>query len=147
MRILLWILVAFAVAPAVQGQALIAERTVAWRSFAAERSARVRAFHAGDSRRPTTVVVDDAAGNAAPVTDDAPFVAELAARELGLDPVETTFVFRFTPAAFNPAAGDGGKTLLLGATFRRTASGGLGAPTWRVLSSEALQELTDRAMR
>ena len=146
MRALLLVLLVASLAPSVRAQSPVAERTIAWRSFAADRSARVRAFPADDDRRPTTIVVDDSAANGAPVTDDAQFVADLVARELGVDPTAATFVFRFTPAAFGAPA-DGGKTLLLGATFRRTASGGLGAPAWRVLSSAALEALTDRAMR
>ncbi len=56
-------------------------------------------------------------------------------------------MFRFTPAAFVADASDRGKTLLLRATFRRTSSGSLGAPSWRVITSDALEDLTDRALR
>ena len=125
----------------------IHDEVVAWRTYSSERSARVRVFASGDERRPLTAVVDDRAANGGAVTDEAAFVADHVGRTLGFDPVAATFVFRFTPAAFVEGAGDDGKTLLLQATFRRTASGGLGSPTWRVVSPDQLGELTDRALR
>lgn len=123
------------------------DRDLAWRTYAAERTARVRVFPAPDERRPRTVVVDDRAANAGPVTEEAPYLADLIGREFGFDPVEATYVFRYTPAAFVEGASDGGKTLLLRATFRRTGSGALGAPQWRVITADELDELTDRAFR
>ena len=123
------------------------DEVVTWRTYSSERSARVRVFASGDERRPVTAVVDDRAANGGAVTDEAAFVADHVGRSLGFDPVAATFVFRFTPAAFVEGAGDDGKTLLLQATFRRTASGGLGSPSWRVVSPDQLGELTDRALR
>lgn len=146
MRAVLLVLVVAAFVPSAAAQALV-ERDVTWRSYASERSARVRTFHADDERRPTTIVVDDRAGNGTPVTDDAQFVADLVGRELGVDPSAATFVFRFTPAAFAAEADEQGKTLLLRATFNRTTTGALGSPTWRVITSDALAALTDRALR
>ena len=131
---------------AAQG-APLADTELAWRTYSAERSARVRTFHSENERRPLTIVVDDRAGNGAPITDEAAFVAELAGRELGVDPTTATFVFRYTPAAFSADAGERGKTLLLRATFSRLQTGGLGSPTWRVISPDALDALTDRAFR
>ena len=123
------------------------DQTVTWRTYGAERSARVRVFPAPDERRPWTVVVDDRASNGAPVTDEVTYVAETVGRTFGFDPVGATFVFRFTPAAFHADGRDGGKTLLLRATFRRGTSGALLSPDWRVITAEALDDLTDRAYR
>ncbi len=123
------------------------DETVSWRTYASERSARVRVFASDDERRPRTVVVDDRASNDDVITDDAQFVADVIGRELGFDPVAATFVFRFTPASFVEDASGGGKILLLKATFRRTSTGALGSPDWRVISSDVLEDLTDRAMR
>jgi hypothetical protein len=131
---------------AAQGAALH-DSVITWRTYSDDRAARVRVYASSDERRPRTVVVDGRAGNGAPVTDEAAFVADLIGRELGFDPVAATFVFRFTPAAFADGAPDRGKTLLLRATFRRTSSGGLGSPDWRVILPDALDELTDRALR
>ena len=137
---------AFAAPAFAQGTA-VHDSPIAWRTYAAAREARVRTFPSTDERRPIVVVVDDRAGNGAPITDDAAFVADLVGREQGFDPTEATFVFRFTPAAFAEGAPDRGKTLLLRATFGRGASGGLTAPQWRVLTADALDDLTDRAFR
>ncbi|WP_420454992.1 hypothetical protein [Rubrivirga sp.] len=123
------------------------DQTMTWRTYAATRQARVRVFLADDERRPRTVVVDDQASNAGAITDEAQFLADLVGRELGFDPAEATFVFRFTPASFVADAPERGKTLLLRALFRRSPSGALGAPTWRILSSDELAEMTDRALR
>lgn len=133
-------------APSAQA-APAADQQLTWRSYSAPRQARVRLFHTDDERRPRTVVLDDCASNGAPITDEATFVADLAARELGFDPTEATFVFRFSPAAFGDGARDSGKTLLLRATFSRGASGNLVSPQWRVITADALSALTDRALR
>lgn len=146
MRFLFALLVLTAAPAAAQGVPL-ADTELAWRTYSSERSARVRTFHSEDERRPVTVVVDDRAGNGAPITDEAAFVAELAGRELGVDPTTATFVFRYTPAAFHADASERGKTLLLKATFQRLQTGGLGSPQWRVISPDLLDTLTDRAFR
>lgn len=131
---------------AAQGPALH-DQQLAWRTYAAPRQARVRIFASTDERRPTVVVVDDRADNGGPITDEAGFVADLAGREIGFDPTAATFVFRFTPAAFADGAGEEGKTLLLRATFQRGSTGTLGSAQWRVITADALDELTDRAFR
>ena len=151
MRVLLFVLlVVLSVHSAAAQGGPLHDQDVTWRSYEADgsRTARVRVFASGDERRPHTVVVDDRASNGrAPITDEAPYVAETIAREIGFDPTEATFVFRFTEAAFAENGSDRGKALLVRATFRRTASGSLGAPSWYVITPEALEDLTDRAMR
>ena len=140
-----------AAAPAfAQDFAPLHDQEVSWRSYEAggERTARVRVFLSGDERRPHTAVIDDRASNGRqPITSEAPFVAEVVGRELGFDPTAATFVFRFTESSWVEDGSDRGKALLIKATFRRTASGALGSPSWRVLSPEGLEDLTDRAMR
>ena len=134
-----------AAAPAVaQDAGPLADAVVAWRAPDGDRQARARLFAAGDDRRPSTIVLDDADAGRAPLTDEAGFVADVAARELGVDPEAATFVFRFTPEAFGA---EGRKTLLLRATFRRGASGSLTGAQWRVITADALDRLTDRAFR
>lgn len=133
-------------AAAAQG-APLHDTELAWRTYSSDRSARVRVFHSEDERRPHTVVVDDRAGNGAPITDEAGFVAELAGRELGVDPTAAAFVFRYTPAAFDADGAESGKTLFLKAIFRRLDTGGLASPSWRVITADAMDELTDRSFR
>ncbi|NNF57197.1 MAG: hypothetical protein HKN04_03060 [Rhodothermaceae bacterium] len=131
---------------AVAAQAL-ADTVLTWQSYTHERSARVRLFACDDEARPHTVVVDERAESAGgPVTDEVRYVAETIGRTLGFDPATATFVFRFTAGGFTLGGGGEGKTLLLRATFRRVASGDLGSPSWRVLSRDALSDLTDRAL-
>ena len=122
------------------------DEVLTWRSYSAERSARVRVFDSGDSRRPHTVVIEEANDDAGgPVTDEARYVAETIGRTFGFDPVDAFFVFRFEIGSATGASA-GNKILLLRATFRRGASGDLGAPSWRVISAETLSDLTDRAL-
>jgi hypothetical protein len=143
--LLLFALLASA-APDLRAQPL-ADTLLTWQSYSDDRSARVRLFRCDDADRPHTVVVDERAESAGgPVTDEVRYVAETIGRTLGFDPATATFVFRFTAAGFAPDADDEGKALLLRATFRRGASGDLNAPSWRVLSRDALAELTDRVL-
>lgn len=117
-----------------------------WRSYSAERSAHIRVFASAVSDRPYTVVVDEADdGAAGPVTDEARYVAETIGRTFGFDPVEAFYVFRFEVGS-SSGSSSGNKVLLLRATFRRGASGDLGAPSWRVISAETLTDITDRAL-
>ena len=141
------LLAALALAAPAAAQGALHDAPLAWRTYADARQARVRIFAGTDERRPTVVVVDDCAANGGPITDDAAFVADLVGREQGFDPTAATFVFRFTPAAFTADADDRGKTLLLRATFTRGESGALTSPQWRVLTADALDDLTDRAFR
>ena len=144
-RCTLLLLVLLPAAPSLGAQPVV-DTVLTWRSYSHDREARVRLFRSGDEDRPHTVLVDERAESAGgPVTDEAPYVAETIGRALGFDPVAATFVFRFTAAGFTPGAPDGGKSLLVRATFRRGASGNLNAPAWRVLSRDELAELTDRA--
>lgn len=146
-RLLALSLALLALTPADLRAQPLADTVLTWRSYSDVRSARVRLFRVDDADRPTTVVVDERAeSTGGPVTDEARYVAETIGRTFGFDPAAATFVFRFTPAGFAAGADEGGKTLLLRATFRRGASGDLGAPSWRVLSRDALADLTDRAL-
>ena len=150
MRLLVLLALAWVAAPVAAQSGPLHDQEVTWRSYNGDRprAVRVRVFASGDERRPHTVVVDDRAANGrAPVTDEAPYVAETIGRELGFNPVEAVFVFRFTAASFAEEGSDSGKAVLVKATFRRTSSGSLGSPSWRVLTPEALEDLTDRQMR
>lgn len=128
------------------------DTTLAWPGYGGNRTARVRLFEnaARDrDRRATTIVLDDTAANPHPITDDALFLAEHVGRALGIDPIHLAFVFRFDAAAFAEDASDAprGKVLTLRATFRRTTSGRLSAPSWRILSPEETLDYTDRHLR
>lgn len=124
------------------------DRILTWRTYdlGFERAARVRVFPSTDERRSIAVVIDEHVGGEKPATAEARYVAEVIGREFGFNPVNASFVFRYTGASFVEDASDGGKELLLRVTFRRLASGSLGGPSWRVLSRDELSRLTDRAL-
>ncbi len=133
--------------PETHAQGATLDTLLAWRSYSDTRQARVRVYPCDDDQRPRTVVVDDPAENGGLVTDEIRYFAELVGRALRFDPAEATFVLRYTAAAFTPGSDDRGRALLLRATFRRTDSGELGPPSWRVITAEALEDLTDRQLR
>lgn len=123
-----------------------ADTLLTWRTYGQEGTARVQTFASNDEDRPRTVVVDERAENRAGlVTDDVRYFVETYGRSVGVDPAEAAFVFRFNGASFCTDGPDD-KTLLLRATFTRTKTGRLSAPSWRVISREELAELTDRAL-
>jgi hypothetical protein len=123
------------------------DTVLTWETYGTPRTARVRTYQADDERRPWTVVVDEPASDHPPVTDDVRYFVETLGRRLDLDPTAATFIFRYTAASFTAGASEAGRRLLLRATFRRTESGELGPPTWRVVASDALSDLTSRQLR
>ena len=123
-----------------------ADTLVTWQTYGQEGITRVRTFPSNDEERPLTIVVDELAENrAGAVTDDVRYFVDDLGRQLGVDPTEATFVFRFTGESFCEGGG-ADKLLLLRATFRRTTAGNLGSPSWRLVSRDELAELTDRAL-
>ncbi len=145
-RLLLLLIVIVALSTSGASAQSGADEVITWRSYSAERSAHVRVFDSGDRARAFTVVIEETNdGGSGPVTDEARYVAETVGRTFGFDPVEAFFVFRFEISS-STGASSSNKVLLLRATFRRGASGDLGAPTWRVISAETLSDITDRAL-
>lgn len=133
-----------ALAPTTRAQAI--DTLFTWQTYDTEGVTRVQVFPSNDEDRPITVVVDELAENqAGAVTDDVRYFVDTLGRQFGYDPAEITFVFRFTGASFHEGA-DSDKLLLLRATFRRTATGNLGSPSWRLISRDELAELTDRML-
>ena len=123
-----------------------ADTLLTWRTYGQEGVARVQTFESNDEDRPLTAVVDELAENRAGlVTDDVRYFVETYGRSVGVDPAGVVFVFRFNGASFSEGGAED-KTLLLRATFTRTKTGRLSAPSWRVLSRDELAELTDRAL-
>lgn len=134
----------WALAPAAQAQAI--DTLFTWQTYDAESITRVRVFPSDDEDRPITAVVDELAENeAGAVTDDVRYFVDTFGRAFGFDPTEITFVFRFSGASFS-ADGTDDKQILLRATFRRTSTGNLSSPLWRLISRDELAELTDRAL-
>ena len=128
-----------------QGYALV------WRSYNGGTRRATATLYGNASRfdaeeRPYTVVLVQGEGNRAPVTEDAKYVAEIVGRDLGVPPTRLAFLFRF---AIAPTCGAEGadRPLTIRATFRRSSSGGLVSPSWRVLSAEEVEDYTDRQLR
>lgn len=146
MRHFLWILLLPFLTPSIT-HAQIADTLITWRTYTQESQARMHLYESGNEARPLTAVIDDSAANSSgPATDDARFLAETIGRQIGRDPVEITFVFRFTAASFCEGAPAGPRQLLVRATFSRTQTGALASPTWRIISRDELARLTDRAL-
>ena len=121
------------------------DKPLTWRSHGGGTLSATATLTGNESRhdsdaRPYTVVLVHDTGNRAPVTDDAKYLAEIVSRDLGVDPVRLAFLFRF------PIEGSR-RALTIRATFRRSSSGGLVAPSWRVLSAEEVEDYTARTLR
>jgi hypothetical protein len=120
-------------------------RTVTWRGYDGRTrtaTATVYGNEAADrADRPYTVVLADDATNREPISADARFLADLVGRELSVDPVRLAFLFRFA------LEGEGRRPLTVRATVRRSSAGRLVSPSWRVLSSEEVEDYTAQRRR
>ena len=122
-----------------QGYALV------WRSYNGGTRRATATLYGNTSRfdaeaRPYTVVLVQGEGNRANITEDAKYVAEIVGRDLGVPLTRLAFLFRFAVEAAD-------RPLTIRATFRRSSSGGLVSPSWRVLSAEEVEDYTDRQLR
>ncbi len=93
------------------------------------------------AERPYTVVLTDDGTDREPITDDARFLADLVGRDLGVDPVRLAFLYRVERAGERP------RPLTVRATARRSSAGRLVSPSWRVLSSEEVEDYTAQRRR
>ena len=149
MRLFLLILPAFCLLPAPAHAQLLADTTLSWQGYQSDAQCRVLIYRGlPDAERRHTVVLQELARNDGPSTlHDARFLAELVSRRFSLAPAEAFWVYHWGAFSFEGAAPDRDKELFLRATFRPNRSGSLGAPTWRVVSREDVEDLTDRHFR
>ena len=147
-RLPLLFLLSVLAAPPAAGQMLV-DTLFTWRGYAHPSRCRVRIFALPEAEeRPHTIVLQELAENEGRSTvADAQHVAELVGRHFGLRPEATTWVFHWGAFSYPGAAPGREKELLLRATFRRTKSGSLSTPSWRVLTRDDLEALTDRHLR
>ena len=139
-----WALAQWA-APAGHGQ-LVADTLFRWTGYAHESICRVRVYRAApDEKKPFVLILDELAENRGRSTlDDSRLLAELVSRTMGLDPESAYWIFYW--GAFSYAgAEESGKELFLRATFRRSDSGTVGPPFWRLVDRATVSEYTDRA--
>lgn len=118
-----------------------------WRGYGQTGTVRVAVYsNPADEDRPTTVVLRELAENAGPsCLEDARFLIEQVSRAFGIDPEAAAWVFHW--GAFSYEGAQGRKSLFLRATVRRGRSGDLLAPSWRLVSHEDVEEMTDRGYR
>lgn len=142
---------AFVGAPSCQAQ-MVVDTVYSWRGYARTAACRVRIFkNPTDEKRDTTVLLDELAANTGPtITADADYLVDEIGRAFRFDPTKTRWVFRWSRASFVDSSAAGppsNKQLLLLATFRRTKSGTIGTPNWKIADPEALEEYTDRQVQ
>lgn len=126
---------------------LAADTSFSWRGYARTATCRVRVIDvpAEPDERPHVVVLTELATNEGPsIVADARYLAERVGRRFGVDPARAYWVFHWGAFSYAGAAPSPDKELFLRATFRRTQSGALGSPYWRVVSADEVRTLTDR---
>ena len=111
-----------------------------WRSYNGGTRSATATLYGNTSRhdsdeRPFTVVLVQGDGNRAPITEDAKYLAEIIGRDLGVSPTRLAFLFRFAVEGTD-------RPLTIRATFRLSSSGHLVSPSWRVLSTEEVEDTT-----
>ncbi len=95
---------------------------------------------AGDEDRPHVAILTERADNEGPsVVDDLRYLAEQIGRTHDLDPAQVTWIVRWGAGAYEGA--EGGKEVVLQARFRRTKSGNLSTPSWKVLSRDQADDV------
>ena len=93
------------------------------------------------------VVIREIAENRGPpATRDARYLVDHIGRDFDFDPVTALWVFHWGSFSY-AGAGESRREIFLRATFRRSSSGDLGGPSWRLVDREDLEELTDRKFR
>lgn len=125
----------------------LADTLFTWRGYARTAECRVQTYPAppDEETRTRTILVRELATNRGPSTlQDTRLLAELIGRQFGINPAEAYWIFHWGAFSYEDAAPNRDKELFLRATFRRTSSGRLGTPYWKVIGRDAVRELTDR---
>lgn len=125
------------------------DTTITWRSYSQTGTAEVEIYPGPPDEEEThTIVLREIAENRGPSTvQDLQYLADLVGRRFGIDPTTAYWVLHWGGFSFEGASPEGGKALLLRATFNRTESGNLSSPYWNVISKTDVRELTDRRWR
>lgn len=133
--------------PAAEAQ-LRSDTLFTWQGYGRASMCRVRIYQSGaDQKKAQTVVIGESSENrGASTLDDVQHLVELIGRGLSVDPEEAYWVFHW--GAFSHAGAEpSNKEIFFRATFRRSDSGALGTPFWRLVNRETVVEYTDRAFR
>ncbi|MEX0748222.1 MAG: hypothetical protein WD275_09505, partial [Rhodothermales bacterium] len=134
-------------APPARAQ-LIADTLLTWEGYGRISTCRIQIFQsAPDEKRPLTIVLDELQSNEGETTlNDAQHIVELASRRFVVDPEGAFWIFHWGAFSFAGAA-ESKKEFFFRATFRRTDSGAVGPPFWRLVNRETVEEYTDRIFR
>jgi hypothetical protein len=126
---------------------VVADSTYSWRAYATVATCSISIYDIDEDERSRLVVIRELAeNNGPPATDDARYLVDHIGRDFDIDPTATLWVFHWGSFS-HPQARPTGKEVFLRATFRRSKGGALGSPSWRVVTREDLEELTDRSFR
>lgn len=123
----------------------LADTLITWRGYAREAEAQVVVYPAppGDDRRDRTIIVRELARSRGPSTlADVRYLADRIGRTFQVDPARVYWIIHW--GAFSHPGARGSKELFLRVTFRRSTSGRLSPPYWRLVSKDDVRELTDR---
>jgi hypothetical protein len=147
MRHLLLIAVLLTATSPVQGQP-VADTLFSWLDYGRTSSCRVQIFQTlDDKNRHHTVVLGELAQNRGATTvSDARHLVELVGRRFNIDPAAAYWIFHWGSFSFEGAETHK-KEILLRATFSRQSGGRLAAPSWRILTRDEVEDMTDRLFR
>lgn len=123
----------------------VSDTTFTWRGYTHESETHLQLYPGppDDENRDHTVVMRELAENTGPtVLDDIEYVAEEVGRAFGMDPARVAWVVHWGAFSYEDAAASD-KEVLVRITFRRTSTGRLSAPYWRIITPNDLRELTD----
>lgn len=125
---------------------VVVDTTFTWQGYAQTAECRLRIYAApADAGRRHTVILQELASNRGPTTAfDLPYLAEAVSRRFELDPAETYWILHWGAFSYEGARPTPGKELFLRATFRRTKSRNLGAPSWKLVTRDDVRAYTDR---
>jgi len=128
----------------------LADSVVVWRGYSRTGTTHVRIYPSppDEETRVHTVVLRELAANEGPSTvADIRYLADLVGRQFGVDPAHAYWIVHWGAFSYDGAAPDADKELFLRVTFRRTQSGRLSSPYWRVVTRDDVRALTDRRWR
>lgn len=128
----------------------IADSLFSWRGYnrVSETHVSIYPSPSDEETRVHTVVLKELGSNrGASTVEDIRYLADLVGRQFGIDPAHAYWIVHWGAFSYDLSASDPKKDLFLRVTFRRTKSGRLGSPYWRVISRDDVRELTDRRWR
>ena len=124
---------------------LLADTLYSWQGYSKPAHCGIQLFkNPSESSKKYTVVLTELAENTGPTaTSEIGYLAEAIGRTYHFDPTVAFWVIHWGGFSYS-SAGTSSKELFIRATFRRTASQRIGAPQWKIISREDVENYTDR---